>query len=370
MPQPVPAGAGFFDRRRKQWALPAGIGPRKMKNESSDKIEKKRLAILSILKEAKAPLGSQKITELMNHMRYDIRERTVRFHLNAMDAAGLTECVGRQGRRITPAGLLELSHARAYEKVGFLAARIDELSFLMNFDLEKKEGTVVVNISLVPRTELESAYSLMLEVFKKRYSMGKLLGLFPEGERVGDFVVPRDAVGIGTVCSITLNGVLVRHGIPVFSRFGGLLEYRSWKPTRFTAIINYDGTTLDPLEIFIKSGMTDYRGATETGNGRIGAGFRELPASSRKRVMDLVQKLDRIGLGGFLEVGFPGRDLFEIPINEGRLGAIVIGGLNPMAILEESGVKVESHALAALIDYRRLFYYTEFEKHFREIAKK
>jgi repressor of nif and glnA expression len=337
--------------------------------ESNDKIEKKRLAILSILKEAKEPLGSLGIMELMNHMRYDIRERTVCFHLNAMDAAGLTECVGRQGRRITSKGLVELSQARAFEKLGFLAARIDELSFLMNFNLEKREGTVVVNMSIVPQQEFLLTYTHMLEVFKKGYSMGKLLALFKPGERVGDIIVPEGMVGVGTVCSITLNGVLVSHGIPVLSRFGGLLEYQDWKPARFTAIINYDGTTLDPLEIFIKSGMTDYRGATQTGNGRIGAGFRELPSSSRERVMELARELDGIGLGGFLEVGFPGRDLLEIPINEGRLGAIVIGGLNPMAILEEYGIKVYSRALSALIDYRKLFPYTAFEDRFRDLIK-
>ena len=51
-------------------------------HNGNDKIEKKRLAILAVLKESKEPLGSQKITELLNHMRHDIRERTVRFHLN------------------------------------------------------------------------------------------------------------------------------------------------------------------------------------------------------------------------------------------------------------------------------------------------
>ncbi len=345
-------------------------GPGRAKGESKDKIEKKRLAILSILREAKEPLGSQKITELMNHMRYDISERTVRFHLNAMDGAGLTECIGRQGRLITSRGRMELAQARAFEKVGFLAARIDELSYRMDFNLRTRAGTIVVNMSIVPQPDFLLAYGHMLEVFKKGFSMGRLLALFEPGEQVGDVVVPEGMVGIGTVCSITLNGVLVRHGIPVFSRFGGLLEYRSWKPTRFTAIINYDGTTLDPLEIFIKSGMTDYRGATQSGDGTIGAGFRELPASSREEVVKLAGELEKVGLGGILEVGYAGRDLLEIPIDEGRIGAIVIGGLNPMAIIEEYGIKVNSRALSALIDYRRLFPYTEFEEKFREIIKR
>jgi len=108
--------------------------------------------------------------------------------------------------------------------------------------------------------------------------------------------------------------------------------------------------------------MTDYRGAVGSGSGRIGAGFREMPSSSREKVLELADALGAVGLGGFLDVGYPGRDLMGIPINEGRLGAIVIGGLNPMAILEEHGVDVHSRALSAIVDYNRLIPFTEAEK--------
>jgi hypothetical protein len=44
------------------------------------------------------------------------------------------------------------------------------------------------------------------------------------------------------------------------------------------------------------------------------------------------------------------------------VGAIVIGGLNPVAILEETNVVVHSRALAGLVDFSRLFHYSELEK--------
>ena len=81
--------------------------------------------------------------------------------------------------------------------------------------------------------------------------------------------------------------------IPTASRFGGLLELRNGQSTRFVEIIHYDGTSIDPLEVFIRSGMTNYTGAIRDGNGRIGASFRELPADSRKRVQGLAEKLER-----------------------------------------------------------------------------
>ncbi|RPJ08449.1 MAG: DUF128 domain-containing protein, partial [Spirochaetaceae bacterium] len=194
-------------------------------NETSDKIEKKRLAILSVLKDSSEPLGSQTIMERLLPLHYDVSERTVRFHLQAMDSDGLTECIGRHGRVITEKGALELSRARVFERVGFLASRIDAMSCAMDFDIERRTGSVVINTSLVSQRELLYSYHHMLGVFAAGFCMGRLLTMFMPGERVGDLVVPKNMVGIGTVCSITLNGILLRHGIPVTSRFGGLLEY-------------------------------------------------------------------------------------------------------------------------------------------------
>lgn len=333
----------------------------------SEKTEKKKLAILRVLQEAERPLGSSKITERLVAEHHEISERTVRFYLIGMDDEGLTENLGRRGRRITNLGLEELASARVIEKVGFLAAKIDQMTYRMSFNLSSKAGTVVVNVSLVDESQLEEAAPLVKKVFAAGYAMGQLLTLFPSGERLGETAIPEGMIGIGTVCSITLNGVLLSHGIPTHSRFGGLLELQNYKATRFVEVIHYSGTTLDPLEIFIRSGMTDYFGATETGNGRIGASFREVPAESRKEVTVLARKLEEVGLGGFMTIGWPGQPLLEIPVNQGQVGAIVIGGLNPAAILEERGIRTQSRALAALIDYERLFRFHELDTRVRDM---
>jgi len=324
-----------------------------------EKAEKKRLAILKVLQGASKPLSSFKINEQLKAMGFEMSERTVRLYLLDLDKRGLTENLGNLGRKITAKGFEELSQARAFDKVGYLAAKIDELTYNMSFDLIEKKGTVVINTSLIHRGQLERAATLMTRVFTAGYAMGQLITLFGPGERVGEISIPEDYVGIGTVCSITLNGVLLAHGIPTISRFGGLLELRDGKPTRFVELIHYEGTTLDPLEVFIRSGMTDYSGATQEGNGRIGASFREFPAGSRDRVIELAHHVEEVGLGGFLTIGWPGQPLLEIPVSEGRLGAIVIGGLNPAAILEEQGIEVHSRALSALADFRIFFPFHE-----------
>ncbi len=327
----------------------------------TEKIEKKRLAILRILKNSKEPVPSQKIQEKLKGSGYDISERTVRFHLLALDKIGYTEYVGKRGRKITNNGLIELSKAKVYDKIGFLSAKIDQMAYKMDFNLTKKTGKVVVNLSLIEKARMMKAYPLMTKVFNAGFAMGNLLTLFNSGEQVEDIEIPEGFIGVGTVCSITLNGVLLNNGIPVRSRFGGVLEIEDNQPIRFVSIINYDGTSLDPLEIFIKSGMTDYIGATESGSGLIGASFREFPAASRDKVLDIAEELDKIGLGGFMTIGFPGQSVFEIPISEGLAGAVVIGGLNPIAILEETGHNIFSRALSGFVDYSRLFHYSELK---------
>lgn len=333
----------------------------------NEKTEKKRLAILRILQESDKPLGSSRITEQLLSLGHEVSERTVRFYLLGMDRDGLTR-IGKRGRVITELGLKELGTARVFEKVGFLAARIDQMTYRMTFDLKSLSGTVVINLSMIERERMAAAAPMMRRVFAAGYAMGTMMTLLGPGERLGEVTVPEDKVGIGTVCSVTLNGVLLQHGIPTTSRFGGLLELADKKPTRFVEIITYEGTSLDPLEIFISSGMTNYLGATTHGSGRIGVGFREVPAEARDRVIELANKLEKIGLGGFLTIGWPGRPLLEIPVSEGRVGIIVIGGLNPVAILEEAGIRQHSRALAGLTDYRNLFPFDELDARIREYA--
>jgi len=333
----------------------------------SEKTEKKELAILRLLQKANRPLASTMLLENLQAMGHEVSERTVRHYLLDLDRRGLTGNLGKKGRTITDLGHMELGSARVFDKVGFLAAKIDQLTYRMSFNLQKKSGTVITNISFIPHDLLVRIAPLVCKVYEAGYSMGRMMALFAPGERIDDIVIPENMVGLGTVCSITLNGVLLAHGIPTHSSFGGLLELRDRKPSRFVEIIKYDGSSLDPLEVFIRSGMTDYLGAIESGNGRIGVGFREMPADSRSRVIALIDELENAGLGGFLTVGWPGQPLLEIPVIEGRVGAVVIGGLNPVAVLEETGIRIQSKALAGMVEYETLFPYQEMGKRLRKM---
>ncbi len=289
----------------------------------------------------------------------DISERTVRFHLQALDNQGFTGYKEKKGRFLTPRGLMELSRAHVYDRVGFLSSKIDEMTFRMTFNPETAEGTVLVNLSLVEKRYRDALGDKISPVFSSGLAHGSLMALIDEGESIGESVIPRGMVGLGTVCSITFNGALIQAGIPVTSVFGGLLEIHDKAPDRFTAVIKYDGTSLDPLEIYITSGMTSTAEAARNGNGLIGASFREIPSSARDRVKETDARLKGRGLGGFLKMGYSSQALLDIPVGDGRTGLVIAGGLNAVAPLVEDGITIDSKALSGLIDYSVLFSYEE-----------
>ena len=327
-----------------------------------DKTEQHIIDILEILQGQPEPMNSADIADMLNDEGNVISDRTVRHYLKQMDHEGLTLNSGRRGRIITPEGRSRVENHVVLDKTGFLSARIDQMTYAMTFDLESCTGTVVVNTIFVKQHDFEVCLNKIERVFKYGYAMGTLAALIPPGETCGQTIVPDGYLGFVTVCSVTLNGVLLKHGIPSHARFGGILELVEGKPRGFSHIIQYDGTTVDPLEVFIRSGMTNYIGAITTGTGAIGASFREIPADSRPLALALSRKLDQVGLGGIYEIARRSRPLRGIPVSTGRAGMIVIGGLNPASIFEESGIRVKASALSGIMPYEKLQHYTLLRK--------
>jgi len=318
--------------------------------------QRKTVAILKVLNTAGRPMGSAAISLRLGDWGIDLGERMVRYYLGLTDQAGLTKNLRRRGRIITDLGRKELEVGIAIDKVGFVAARVDELSYRMTFDETTLQGTVILNISLINRDCFPDALKEISTVMQARLGMGRLLLIGSPGSTIENtsIRVPNTQIAIGTVCSVTLNGVLLRHGITMTSRFGGLLELHHSTPVRFRQIINYDGSTLDPLEIFIKGKMTSVRQTALTGTGVIGAGFREIPTIALPAAQKIVTALERIGLGGVLIIGKPSQPLLDIPVSAGRVGLIVAGGLNPVSALEELGLTTENHALHSLCNFSQL----------------
>ncbi|MEW6585227.1 MAG: NrpR regulatory domain-containing protein [Nitrospirota bacterium] len=316
-------------------------------------------AILDVLnKQPDKILGSREISRQLRLHGIELTERTVRYHLRILDERGFTKVFGKEGRLITQKGKEELSQALVSERVGFVISRIETLSYLTNLDLDKEEGDIILNFSYFPEDRLKEALNVMKPVFSSSYIMSDRVVMLRGGEKIGEIMVPQGQVGFGTVCSVTINGIFLKAGIPVSSKFGGVLQINS-EPVRFTALIGYEGSSLDPLEIFIKSRMTDVTGAVRSGAGKILASFREIPVVSLEKAKEVGGRMKEKGIRGILLIGNPNQPLLEMPVSMDKAGMIIVGGLNPIAALEEAGIPTATNAMSTLFSFARLIRFRE-----------
>lgn len=325
-----------------------------MVQSASSDAEIKIISILRILSESSEPLGSITIARELAHRGIFLSERAVRYHLRITDERGYTQPLGRDGRMITPRGLEELQMALAPDQLRFILDRLELLAFSTTFDPSRGTGQVAINTSIFDKDDYARALVAMREVFKAGLCISDLVAVASEGEKLGDVVIPRGKVGFATVCGVTINGVLLKAGVPIKSRFGGVLEIRDWKPKRFTAVINYGGTSLDPSEQYVRARMTSVNEAARTGSGRILANFRQILAPSRSIVEETIARLKEAGIGGVYALGNTSEPVCQIAVGLNRAGMVLLGGLNPVAAGVEAGIQVDNIAESGMIDFQQL----------------
>ncbi len=325
----------------------------------TQEVKRKELCILKVLSESQEPLGARVIARRLRDLGVYLSERAVRYHLKLMDERGLTRLVSRDGRLITQSGADELNNALVRDKVGFALSRIELLAFRTEFDWEKRTGSIPVNISFFPKSKFGKALQAMKPVFDAGICVSDLVAVAEEGEQLGELFVPSGKIGLATVCSIVINGTLLKAGIPMDSRFGGILQVRNHQPLRFVELIHYAGSSLDPSEVFIRARMTDVTGVARTGNGKILANFREIPALCRPIAEKVIAKLKEAGLGGLLVMGNTSEPVCEIPVDLNRIGIVLLGGLNPVAAAEEVGIEADNRAMSTVIEYGHLVNFRE-----------
>lgn len=281
--------------------------------------------------------------------------------LKILNERGNAAVNGKRGRMRAEKGRQE--NAFFSEWVEFVISRIESLSYLTTLDLKTMDGNVILNISYFPEDRIKDALRILKPTFISPYVMSDRIIIARSGERIGDVDIPPGKIGIGTVCSVTINGIFLKAGIPVTSRFGGVVEIREGKPVRFTSLISYDGSSLDPLEIFIRGKMTDVLGAVKEGSGKILASFREIPIVCMDKAKKLAKKMKDQGISGILLMGSPNKPLLEIPVGIDKVGILIAGGLNPIAALEESAISTDSKAMSILYPYSGLRSFKEMVKY-------
>lgn len=326
-----------------------------------------RVSILRALNDATRPIGAAQIAVCLLADGLDLQPRAIRHHLMHLDDEGYTRLVSRRmGREITEKGQEELfATDDRGSRVSVVAAKADALAYRMTLNVGSGKGSVIVNVALVNPAEVGRVAREIQLVAGQGFVMGSMIAVAQPGEKLGGVVVPEGYVAIGTVCSLTLNGILQKEGIPVVSRFGGLLEIKERRMTRFVNMIEYGGSTLDPLEVFIRADMTRVRNVVLRGSGIICASFREVPSAAVDQIKSVLGEIKKYRLGGLLSLGRPNQPLFGINVSEGHCGMVVAGGLNAIAAAKELGVRLSYHSLAGLEDYGSFISVREALRRFR-----
>lgn len=318
-------------------------------------VERKVAAILTILSGFNQPVGSQSISRLLEEQSIHLGARAVRYHLKIMDERGLTHLVGnRDGRTITPAGLDEMRNSLVIDKLAFISSRIESLACQTNFSLRSATGKIPVDVTLFNYNDFPHAMKIMSNVFAAGLCSSELVALGGEGASLGQAIVPPGKVGFATVCSVALNGSLLKISIPSHARFGGLLQVRDRQPFRFVDLIDFSGSTIDPSDIFIAGHMTGVKKAASTGEGKILAAYHEIPLLLLAKAEELLQRLQNQGLICYAFLARPGERICEIPHNPDRVGLIALSGLNPAAAATESGIEATNMPMCGMMDLSKL----------------
>ncbi len=326
-----------------------------MIGQETHDIERKTTAILKVLSDSAQPLGGRVLARRLRDLGIDLGERAVRYHLKLMDERGFTRPIGRRdGRSITKSGIEELGSALVSDRVGLLTTRIETMAYQSSFDPEKRTGEVPINVSLFYREEFGQVIEAMKEVFQAGFSIGDLVAIASEGEKLGDVIVPPGKVGLATVSQIVVCAALLKAGIPVDSKFGGVLQIRNYEGLRFVDIIEYAGCSLDPAELFIAGKMTSASKAAREGNGKILASFYEIPPAARADAEAVIKELETSGMKGLVIVGGISEPVCELPVAINKVGVVLADGLNPVAATVEAGIRVVNHAMSGVMDFGKL----------------
>jgi repressor of nif and glnA expression len=247
-----------------------------------------------------------------------------------------------------------LNGAPVNDRVCCIASKIKLLAYRTNMDVKERTGQIPINVSLFSKDEFAQALEAMKCAFRAGFCTSQLVALAPESERLGEVIVPIGKVGLATVSSITVSGVLLKTGIPLAPKFGGILEIRHHQPLRFTELIRYSGCSFDPAEIFVASKMTTVSEAAGTGNGKILANLFGTPAPCSPMLASVIDKLSKAGIDGLLMVGKMNEPVCKVSVGSNEVGVVLQSGLNPVAAAVEAGIQAINYAMSGVTECGRL----------------
>ncbi|WP_440772239.1 NrpR regulatory domain-containing protein [Natronorubrum sp. DTA28] len=311
------------------------------------------------------PIGSIQLFELMQLHGYDIKDRTIRLRLSELDDLGLTEKVPGQGRQLTTKGRAELEKGDVNTRLEQLRARIATLTSRVSYDPIDDSGALVASTAYLPEANVDEALELIERLGD--LPLGPILVSLEESRDDDD---PGD-VRLTTASSITLDGVLLAHGVDANISNADLLEYEPRETAstndvvpqqgghirRHIDVINGEGSSIDVVSLLIEAGRTDAATILEEGEAGLLVGdSREFPINRFEEARDLAVATRR-SLGGALEFRRP-REQSHLPSGTSTWAFGSITYIGPgellLTVLSEYGLAEDWETLSGTIERSEL----------------
>lgn len=316
--------------------------------------QRRLIEIIRVINAADKPIGARAISDELSSRGYEVGERAIRYNLKIMDELGFTKKEGYSGRILTPLGKRELSDALVDDRIGFVNARIEEYMYRSSFDPRSDDNRVVVNTSLLDKRDSERAMEAMRQVFDAGFAVSRRVLIQDEGEEMGAVPIPEGFLGVSTVCSITVDGMLLQGGIPVNTTFAGVVEVRDGALSQFTDLLAYAGSSLDPMRVLMSRKTTRVDEAVRRGNGFLLANLREIPVAAIDQARELLDEAKGAGIDGVMRISEAGEPNMGCPVGAGKVGIVYCAGVNAVVAAEELGIEIRTMPISSIQDYRRL----------------
>ena len=236
---------------------------------------------------------------------------------------------------------LKPATAKNNHQISFILNKISNLISQVNFDEETCEGEVITNISYIDREYLDESLEILNKVYKSK----------PEyciGNRYSIIDYPDNKIGLGTICSLTVDGILINKGITVTPEYSGVLDVYG-NNRRFIELISYMGSSIDPHEIFLKKNMEDILGSLNN-SGKILASVHSIPYIARDKTISVLESLKESGFE-VLKLGKPNEYMYNARIEKYNFGFVLSGGLNPIAAIKEKDIPVDIKSIETIVDF-------------------
>lgn len=312
--------------------------------------------ILRLIKE-EGPIGSINLANLMQQRGYSIKGRTIRLTLAELDEANLTKKIPGSGRLLTPKGEAELERGDVRGRHDQIRAQITNLATQVTYDPYENVGDIVVGAARIRRNEIDRALNLLQRFADSRF------GPLPINLEDG----PDDTIDLIVPSNITLDGVLLQHGIPSEMTAAGIVEYQPRRRVekadegpdfeddrggfvRYIDAISGETSSMDVLSLLIEAGRTNVDLLLQEEDCHLIVDNREIPINRFEAGKEIASVL-RDALGGVVDLVRP-RESGPFPYkNPGwDFASVTYAGVgeNAIALLQEHDLLEDWDTLAGI----------------------